>query len=378
MPTIFSPARNNPNLEAATINLELPYPAQVLGSAAASSHHTNITRRQLAHHLYTHVWNGLAIFAIFVIFRHIAFKILTWKRRKAAFDPYNPPSWKHRIDPRIGPVFQPPGSVLPGQQQLHYRFAPPGAPPFWMMDTRSRGVSFSDPLDDAEHEQDTTDEKIEAGSTAGQEKAKMRKKTLQLDLEPQRHLMSRPPPPPPLTPPELSGSAFPFDARRTFHASPLQFPRLDLDHSFIHQPNPDYASATDATSTSSATPATSTTPRRRSYTRTVPIGIPSPQQPGVSGVPTGSNPASDSDFVFSPSSFPSSSPHLPPPPPGHESTEGSAEIAVQGEVISMTDSHGAGWTRHTRVYGGGVCLACAASGGEGGFYGATVREEDKR
>jgi len=93
---------------------------------------------------------------------------------------------------------------------------------------------------------------------------------------------------------------------------------------------------------------------------------------------TSNNPTTDSDLIFSPSSYPSSSPHLPPAPPGHESREGSAEIEVQGEVISMTDDHGTEWKRHTRVYGGGVCLACAASGGEGGFYGATVREEDKR
>jgi hypothetical protein len=374
MPTIIRPTPNNHDSEAATINL--PDLAHLLGSAAASSHHTN-TRRQLAHILFTHVWNGLAIFAILVILKHTTSKILTWKRRKAAFDPYNPPSWKHQIDPRIGAVFQPPGSVLPGQQQLHYRFAPLGAPPFWMMDTKSRGVSFSDPLDDAEQEQDTTDEKNEGGATTDNEKGKMRKKKLQIDLEPRGHFMTRPPPPPPLTPPNLSTNAFPFDTRRTFHAGPLRFP-TDLDGSFIHQPNPDYMSATDSASTSSATPGTSMSPRRRSYTKTVPIGIPTPQQSNVDGMSIGSNTTSDSDLVFSPSSYPSSSPHLPPPPPGHDSREVSAGIEVQGEVVSMTDDHGAGWTRHTRVYGGGVCMACAASGGEGGFYGATVREEDTR
>jgi len=53
-------------------------------------------------------------------------------------------------------------------------------------------------------------------------------------------------------------------------------------------------------------------------------------------------------------------------------------IKVQGEIISVTDGHGAGWQRHTRVYGGGVCLACAASGREGGFYGDNVHPEEKR
>jgi hypothetical protein len=57
------------------------------------------------------------------------------------------------------------------------------------------------------------------------------------------------------------------------------------------------------------------------------------------------------------------------------------QIDMQGEIVSMLNSDGAGWTRHTRVYGGGVCLACAAAGrehGDGGFYGATVRPEEMR
>jgi hypothetical protein len=76
---------------------------------------------------------------------------------------------------------------------------------------------------------------------------------------------------------------------------------------------------------------------------------------------------------------------LPPAPPGffgadEDGTKAMREIDVRGEIISVVDGDGAGWTRHTRVYGGGVCLACAASGGNhgGGFYGATVRPEEMR
>ena len=78
-------------------------------------------------------------------------------------------------------------------------------------------------------------------------------------------------------------------------------------------------------------------------------------------------------------SFPTTNPFLPPAPPGHEGYPLPEKgVEVQGEVISVTDGYGTGWTRHTRVYGGGVCLACAASGGEGGFYGATAFRPDDR
>ncbi|ROV96072.1 hypothetical protein VPNG_09143 [Cytospora leucostoma] len=106
------------------------------------------------------------------------------------------------------------------------------------------------------------------------------------------------------------------------------------------------------------------------------------------------------------SSYPSISPLLPPPPstmdhnfdlgqimfPGggaidggvrvvHDSHEhshdGSGPADVQGGSNNSFDDSSTCWKRHTRVYGGGVCLACAAAGG-GGFYGARVRPEDKR
>jgi hypothetical protein len=57
------------------------------------------------------------------------------------------------------------------------------------------------------------------------------------------------------------------------------------------------------------------------------------------------------------------------------------EMQLQGEIISAVDDAGHGWKRHTRVYGGGVCLACAASGkthGGGGFYGPKVPLSERR
>jgi len=183
-----------------------------------------------------------------------------------------------------------------------------------------------------------------------------------------RQLMSRPPPAPPLTPPELSTTVFTFEDR----------PRSQ--ESFIHQPNPDYMSPTDS-STSQTSSASPTTPRKRSYNKTIPVGVPVSRHLSAAD-------SEAADLTFSPSSYPPTSPLLPPAPPGLQvrdfeesgSNSGSPQaIEVKGEIIQLLDGDGVGWSRHTRVYGGGVCLACAASGDDhGGFYGATVRPEEMR
>lgn len=105
----------------------------------------------------------------------------------------------------------------------------------------------------------------------------------------------------------------------------------------------------------------------------------------------------------SPSSYPPTSPLLPPPPattyeafdpaavmfPGPARDGGIKMVPVDRDEIgepAHVHAHisdgvaesGQSWKRHTRVYGGGVCLACAAAAGEGGFYGDSVRPEDKR
>ncbi|XDG03820.1 hypothetical protein ABKA04_003435 [Annulohypoxylon sp. FPYF3050] len=175
---------------------------------------------------------------------------------------------------------------------------------------------------------------------------------------------SGPPPPLPLTPPVLSTGVFTFQDRRLSVAASSMG---DLDTSFFHQPNPDYTLSPSPGSMSTALPHdqdSPSIPRRRSYTKVLPLG------------PTHSD-SEHGEASFPPSSFPSSSPILPLAP--HESLDSShREIDVKGEIISVMDDSGAGWKRHTRVYGGGVCLACLASGSQGGFYGDNVPPEHRR
>lgn len=173
-------------------------------------------------------------------------------------------------------------------------------------------------------------------------------------------VIARPPPAPPLTPPEASAAVYTFE------------PRSSDQDSFIHQPNPDYLSSTSDVVVQTSSGSTSTA-RRRSYNKTIPIGIPAP--PGSAASQT-------ADLTLPSSSYPPTSLQLPPAPPspGRSAADNKPrrEIEVRGEIISLLDDEGAGWTRHTRVYGGGACLACAASGGThgGGFYGANVTREE--
>ncbi|KAI1290604.1 hypothetical protein F5Y03DRAFT_55374 [Xylaria venustula] len=84
----------------------------------------------------------------------------------------------------------------------------------------------------------------------------------------------------------------------------------------------------------------------------------------------------DASSAFAPSSFPSSSQILPIAP---HAVLHSTEYGVAGDMLSATGDSGAGWQRHTRVYGGGVCLACLAAGDEeGGFYGENVPLDQRR
>lgn len=280
---------------------------------------------------------GLAIFALFIIARFCLCRLYTWLRQVlgAADRP---------IDTRTD-------AILPQHrfQQQAFNFRPG-----WTMDEKTRASSLT-----AE----------EASSHTGSSKPAVEKLVIDAnttfssgDSSLPRPLMSRPPPAPPLTPPELSTAVFTFEDR----------PRPS-DDSFMRQPNPDYMSSTtgsDLPAGSSSNVPYPAMPRRRSYNKTLPIGVPVPQAQ-IAGA--GSDVA---DLTFSPSSYPPTSPLLPPAPP----LTGANGIDVKGEIIGVLDGEGAGWTRHTRVYGGGVCLACAASGGNhgGGFYGATVRPEEMR
>lgn len=205
--------------------------------------------------------------------------------------------------------------------------------------------------------------------------------------------------PPPLMPPTLSSTVSTINQlqeRRSNYAASLP---AELDREFIHQPNPDYMASTTIPPASlqlvdDSTPETVVTttviPQRWSYTKRVPIGIPIPTRSNSSPLQTDrlGHGGPSSSKTFSPSSYPPSSPQLPPGPPGahgqgsHDDAAGQeGELQLQGEIISAVDGAGHGWKRHTRVYGGGVCLACAALGkthGGGGYYGPKVPLSERR
>lgn len=123
-------------------------------------------------------------------------------------------------------------------------------------------------------------------------------------------------------------------------------PESNNDDFDPHRFNSDYSSSTPNTQTPSSPPL----PLRQSHTQ------PNPLDASVSESAT---------YVFTPSSFPSSSQILP--------------LAPDMDMNMDIDNSDL-WKRHTRVYGGGVCLACMASGGsdEGGFYGENVPLDQRR
>ncbi|KAH7193744.1 uncharacterized protein B0J16DRAFT_84907 [Fusarium flagelliforme] len=270
---------------------------------------------------------GLAIFAVVVIARFCVLRLYLWLRHMRGLDQHT-----HPARSTISSFSQP--------RLLQSR-------PIWTMNEK-------DIMPSAHQEEIDVESGLQVSTV--EKKLAISPNWQSMDNAMSKHIISRPPPAPPLTPPELSTAVFTFEDR----------PRPG-DDSFIRQPNPDYMSSTANEVLPPSSGAASVT-RRRSYNKTLPIGVPIPQSSqGISDA---------ADLTFSPSSYPPTSPLLPPAPPN----AGTAEIGVQGEIIGVLDSEGAGWTRHTRVYGGGVCLACAASGGNhgGGFYGATVRPEEMR
>ncbi|KAK1830835.1 hypothetical protein QBC39DRAFT_100057 [Podospora conica] len=185
--------------------------------------------------------------------------------------------------------------------------------------------------------------------------------------------LSNPTLPPPLTTSALSTSLLSFQDRRPSYAVSIP---PELDTGFIHRPNPDYFDDSF-----------SSFPGSSEFSE-LPKGMPIPTTTSSS-----SNETMTTAETFSPSSYPPTSPLLPPPPPGQEFPYeyqfvggpggpgvllSEHEVQLHDEVISIMDEAGHGWKRHTRVYGGGVCLACAAAGDEGGFYGDSVPMEDRR
>ncbi|KAK2062017.1 hypothetical protein LY76DRAFT_565836 [Colletotrichum caudatum] len=333
--------------------------------AARSYHHITIS----------HLCTGLALISLLAVFRLVACRVLSSAKSK-----------REKIAQRHKPVV---GNFdhLVRQQRLHHSFVQQNG---WVMEEKPGGVGSDTQADGLQSAGNpdpqfysTTDNDKQLREAKGKgnvgdpsPRGAMFAPGKPSNLASARFVLSRPPPPPPLTPPEISPSVFTYDERRRSFTSGVS----ELDASFFEQSNPDYMSSTSV-GVSTATQNTHPTsfplaPRRRSYTKTLSIGVPIPSAgPILDGT----------EMTFSPSSYPPMSPLLPGPPPIHgeirydEATN--REILVQGEIISLLDDAGQGWKRHTRVYGGGVCLACAASGDDGhhgGFYGENVLPEEKR
>ncbi|GKT44788.1 uncharacterized protein ColSpa_04969 [Colletotrichum spaethianum] len=334
--------------------------------SAARSHH---------HFSFSHLCAGLTLLTVLIIFRLVACRALSSATSK-----------KDKVVQQHRPVVDDISHLI-NQQRLRHLFIQDGG---WVMEEKSRGVSGSNQAVGvgsvgkpgpqvnftADVEKESGEAKAKRSGNDAPSRGGMFGPGYPSDLTSAGFMLSRPPPPPPLTPPELSPSVFMYDERRRSFTSGVS----ELDASFFEQPNPDYMSftSTEASTTTQSTRTTrsSPTPRRRSYTKTLPIGVPVSATGPI---------LEEAELTFSPSSYPPTSPLLPGPPPIHgevrydEATN--REILVQGEIISLLDDAGAGWKRHTRVYGGGVCLACAASGDDGhhgGFYGENVLPEEKR
>ncbi|PTB68494.1 hypothetical protein BBK36DRAFT_1113241 [Trichoderma citrinoviride] len=285
------------------------------------------------------VRTGLSIFALVIIARYCVQTIYRWlrpaqRRDSASFLPTNNPPLQRQHKPHIGPMDD--EKSIQGVSDQHEDLRAAAAVAAASTTTTNTASTMAD-----RH----SHWRGAGGALPGP-------------------FISRLPPAPPLTPPELSTAVFTLDNE----PSPSS-------QSFIHQPNPDYMSSTSTTAFQTGSPDAASIPRRRSYTRTLPISAPGAHSPQAQ-----SPKAESVDPIFLPSSYPPSSGLLPPAPPSGLDLDlddhGHRNVDVHGEILSVLDRDGAGWTRHTRVYGGGTCLACAANGG--GFYGATVTPEEMR
>ncbi|KAI1178581.1 hypothetical protein F4777DRAFT_77342 [Nemania sp. FL0916] len=168
-----------------------------------------------------------------------------------------------------------------------------------------------------------------------------------------------------LTPPDLSTTSFSFQDRRLSIAASTNG---EFDPTLTRDTNLNTSSSGSMTNMVPNVKASSPISLRKSYAQGRSLDS---LLPGSSDAE-----AEQSYSAFAPSSFPSASPILPLAP--HAALE-PREIDVTGEVSSVIDDSGVGWKRHTRVYGGGVCLACLASGdSHGGFYGENVPLDQRR
>lgn len=193
-----------------------------------------------------------------------------------------------------------------------------------------------------------------------------------------RHFLATSSAPPPFTPSPLSSGDFTYEERRPSYAVSIP-PQLEGTFhplSYPRQPHLNYP--VPSSSSEAVASAPSSPPRRRSPPKSRPVPVP------TTGAYSQPYQYATTDAML-PSSYPTSSPLLPPPPPEEfyypsydmppaESYEFDGDgnvIPTQGEL-----PHNHGWGRHTRVWGGGVCLACQASGE--GYYGPNVPPEHRR
>lgn len=252
---------------------------------------------------------------------------------------------------------------------------------------------------------------------------------------------ARPPPPPPLVPPTLTSQAMYslYGTHQTEDHSGIPSQQASLGsvynnnnnnkgmaRRFNQESEQEYAPVASSSKTrgsgrsnkSVSTTKTSKSrgnSKKKSQSKSIPIPTSSASRSAHNRIQEHED---TQDFhstdTLSPSSFPSTLPLLPPPPPNAKNFLDPAAVMFPGGMVAeggirmvptyedsvdesyIQDEHdadclvgthedmmsamngsGGGWQRHTRVYGGGICLACAATRG-GGYYGARVRPEDKR
>ncbi|KAI1183052.1 hypothetical protein F5B17DRAFT_155121 [Nemania serpens] len=189
---------------------------------------------------------------------------------------------------------------------------------------------------------------------------------LKTDTDDLRNFKDQPPKLMPPTPPVLSTTFITLQDRRLSVAASTHG---DFDPTLTHGTNSDSISPESIMTTVPNARCSSPISLRKSYTKAFSLD---PDQLSFSAEAG----AEDAPLAFAPSSFPSSSLILPLAP--HAALE-SKEMDVSGAIESAMDDSGDRWKRHTRVYGGGVCLACMASGdSHGGFYGENVPMDQRR
>ncbi|KAI0018706.1 hypothetical protein F4780DRAFT_500322 [Xylariomycetidae sp. FL0641] len=185
------------------------------------------------------------------------------------------------------------------------------------------------------------------------------------------HVKGRPPPSTPSNPPGVPRGAFTFQDRRMSTAA-------STTGALETGIGGELGSVKYPAGFGAASETTATSDHGGSHAESRP-SAPSNASAGITIQPhmipgTGSERGPSS---FPPNSFPSSSPILPLAP--HQSLGPNTD--AHGATVPATDDKDPGLKRHTRVFGGGVCLACLANGGdhgEGGFYGDNVPEDQRR